>query len=130
MQNIQGAFATLRRFLDNGIMVAMDDFGTGYSSLNYLKTLPISVMKIDRSFTRDVMNSQQDRAIVSSIITLGHNLSLRIVAEGVEELAQLEFLRDQGCDSAQGYFFGRPAPADKAIEPYLPALHSLRIKGA
>lgn len=130
MQNIQGAVATLRRFLDNGIMVAMDDFGTGYSSLNYLKTLPISVMKIDRSFTRDVMNSQQDRAIVSSIITLGHNLSLRIVAEGVEELAQLEFLRDQGCDSAQGYFFGRPAPADKAIEPYLPALHSLRIKGA
>lgn len=129
MQNIQGAVATLRRFLDNGIMVAMDDFGTGYSSLNYLKTLPISVMKIDRSFTRDVMNSQQDRAIVSSIITLGHNLSLRIVAEGVEELSQLEFLRDQGCDSAQGYFFGRPAPADQAIAPYLTPAQALRLKG-
>lgn len=130
MQNIQGAVATLRRFLDNGIMVAMDDFGTGYSSLNYLKTLPISVMKIDRSFTRDVMNSPQDRAIVSSIITLGHNLSLRIVAEGVEDLSQLEFLREQGCDSAQGYFFGRPAPADQAIAPYLTSEQLRRLKGA
>lgn len=120
MQNIQGAIAVLRRFLDNGIMVAMDNFGTGYSSLNYLKTLPISVMKIDRSFTRDVLLSREDRAIVSSIITLGHNLSLRIIAEGVEEQSQLDFLREQGCDSAQGYFFGRPLPADQAIAPYLP----------
>lgn len=130
MQNIQGAVATLRRFLDNGIMVAMDDFGTGYSSLNYLKTLPISVMKIDRSFTRDVLNSAQDRAIVSSIITLGHNLSLRIVAEGVEEEGQLQFLREQGCDSAQGYLFGRPVPADQAIAPYLTSAHLPLIKGA
>ncbi|MCG8668429.1 MAG: EAL domain-containing protein [Pseudomonadales bacterium] len=118
MHNVNGAAASLKRFQDEGVLVCMDDFGTGYSSLNYLKTLPIDVLKIDRTFIKDVTESADDRAIASSIITLGHNLGLKVVAEGVETEEHVEFLREHKCDIAQGYHYGRPLPALEAIAPY------------
>ena len=118
MHNVNGAAETLRRFQNEGILVCMDDFGTGYSSLNYLKTLPIDVLKIDRTFIKDISESEDDRAIASSIITLGHNLGLSVVAEGVETEAHVAFLEENKCDVAQGYHFGRPSPAIDAMAPY------------
>lgn len=119
MHNVHSAVASLKRFQDEGVLVCMDDFGTGYSSLNYLKNLPIDVLKIDRTFIKDVTDSDDDRAIASSIITLGHNLSLKVVAEGVETQDHVDFLLEQRCDIAQGYHYGRPLPAEEAIKPYL-----------
>jgi len=119
MQNVHGSIEILSRLREKGISISMDDFGTGYSSLNYLKTLPIDVLKIDRTFVKDVTESKDDRAIASSIITLGHNLDMRIVAEGVETPDQRDFLFGQGCDMVQGYYFGKPLPAKEAIAPYM-----------
>ncbi len=118
MHNVNGAAEILKRFQDEGILVCMDDFGTGYSSLNYLKSLPIDVLKIDRTFIKDVTESEDDRAIASSIITLGHNLGLKVVAEGVETEDHVKFLKEHKCDIAQGFHYGRPLPAAKAIAPY------------
>lgn len=120
MHNVHGAIEVLRRFREQGMTVCMDDFGTGYSSLNYLKTLPIDILKIDRTFIKDIDTSPDDRAIASSIITLGHNLGLKVVAEGVEQPDQIDFLKAQHCDMVQGYYYAKPLPADQAIAPYLP----------
>ena len=119
MQNVHGSIEILSRLREKGISISMDDFGTGYSSLNYLKTLPIDMLKIDRTFVKDVTESKDDRAIASSIITLGHNLDMRIVAEGVETPEQGDFLCSQGCDMVQGYYFGKPLPAKEAIAPFV-----------
>ncbi len=89
----------------------MDDFGTGYSSLSCLKRLPVNVLKIDISFIREIVTSQEDVTIAGSIIALAHSLGLKVVAEGVEEPSQLSLLRELGCDSFQGYLFRRPVPA-------------------
>ncbi len=94
-----------------GLHLAIDDFGTGYSSLSYLKTFPIDTLKVDRSFVMDVGTSTESTHIVAAIIAMGHGLGLQVVAEGVEEKHQLEFLRGQGCDLIQGYLIGRPLPA-------------------
>jgi diguanylate cyclase (GGDEF)-like protein len=93
-----------------GIKIALDDFGTGYSSLSYLRTLPINVLKIDRSFIHD-LKEENNNVLLSSIITMAHALNLEVTAEGVEEREQFEFLRDQGCNSLQGCLFCRPQPA-------------------
>lgn len=98
-----------------GISVTMDDFGTGYSSLNYLKQLPIETMKIDRTFIGRLPGASEDRAIVVAIFAMAQALGLKVVAEGVEELHQLEFLQDQGCHMAQGYYFSPALPADKFV---------------
>jgi diguanylate cyclase (GGDEF)-like protein/PAS domain S-box-containing protein len=95
-----------------GVQISVDDFGTGYSSLSYLKRFPVNRLKIDRSFIADVTTDRQDAAIVHTIITLGHNLGLKVVAEGVERTDQLEFLRQNGCDEMQGYCFSPAVPAD------------------
>jgi EAL domain-containing protein (putative c-di-GMP-specific phosphodiesterase class I) len=95
---------------DMGIRIGIDDFGTGYSSLTYLKRLPVSFLKIDRSFVSGLVDDISDRKIVSAVIHLAQALGLVTIAEGVEDLAQLAMLRELGCDQAQGYLFGRPQP--------------------
>lgn len=99
-----------------GVHLAIDDFGTGYSSLAYLKRLPVQTLKIDNSFVRNMLEDLQDELIVNSTIHLAHNMGLTVVAEGVENEALLERLREMGCDEAQGYFIGRPMAVINADE--------------
>jgi EAL domain-containing protein (putative c-di-GMP-specific phosphodiesterase class I) len=94
-----------------GVTIAIDDFGTGYSSLNYLKRLPVDVLKIDRSFVQNLAASEHDAVIVRSTIDLGHNLGLRVVAEGVESQEIWDGLAALGCDTAQGFFISHPIDA-------------------
>jgi EAL domain-containing protein (putative c-di-GMP-specific phosphodiesterase class I) len=100
---------------DLGISISLDDFGTGYSSLSHLRRFPINYLKIDRSFVDEVLTNVDDRAIVSAIIGMAQNLGLQVVAEGVETLEQANFLREKGCDFAQGYFYGRPMSAENIL---------------
>ena len=113
MHNAESALTTLRHLREMGVQLSIDDFGTGYSSLGYLKRLPIDKVKIDQSFIRDIIVDPDDRAIASAIISMGHRMRLKVVAEGVETPAQLAFLREERCDEAQGYLFGRPMPAEE-----------------
>ena len=106
------AIATLNRFRAAGIRISMDDYGTGQSALNYLKLLPLSELKIDRMFVAQAHADKGDAMLVRSTVQLAHELGLKVVAEGIEERACLEFLAQIGCDYAQGYFVGRPLAAD------------------
>lgn len=108
------AEAALARINRLGVRLSVDDFGTGYSSLAYLKRLPVQTLKIDSSFVRSMLNDEQDEIIVNSTIHLAHNLGLRVVAEGVETPAVYQKLVDLGCDEAQGFYMGRPLPAQEA----------------
>lgn len=96
-----------------GIHLAIDDFGTGYSSLSYLKRFPLNTLKVDKSFVQDVCVNKDDAAITSAIIAMAHSLELNIVAEGIEEVEQLEFLYHRGCEIGQGYLFGKPLPVEE-----------------
>ena len=102
------AAGMLNRLRRIGVKVWIDDFGTGYSSLAYLKRFPLDALKIDRTFVRDLTVDSDDAEIAGAIISLAHNLKLKVVAEGVETEAQLNFLRSHGCDEMQGYYFARP----------------------
>mgnify|MGYP003587747054 CR=1 FL=1 len=102
-----------------GVGLAIDDFGTGYSNLSYLKRLPLTTLKIDRIFVRNLVSDAHDRTLATTIITLGHGLGLQVVAEGVETNEQRRILFDQGCDLAQGYFFGRPMPAADFVAEWI-----------
>jgi EAL domain-containing protein (putative c-di-GMP-specific phosphodiesterase class I) len=99
-----------------GVELSIDDFGTGYSSLAYLKRFPVQTLKIDRSFIKDLGKDEQSVAIVRSIVTLGHGLNLRVVAEGVETHVQLAMLAELSCDEYQGFHFSRPVERDKVLE--------------
>jgi diguanylate cyclase (GGDEF)-like protein/PAS domain S-box-containing protein len=111
MSEASAAVDLLHRMKSLGVNLSIDDFGTGYSSLSYLSRFPIDVLKIDRSFVADITHDANDAAIVTSIITLAHNLKLSVIAEGVETAEQLDYLRSHGCDEMQGYFFSRPVEA-------------------
>ncbi len=112
MENPEAAADLLTKIRNLGARVAIDDFGTGYSSLSYLKRLPIDTVKLDRSFVKGATSHPDDAALVMAIITLAHNLGLKVIAEGVETDEQMNFLRLLRCDEAQGYLFGKPVPAD------------------
>src|SRR5207302_6832428 len=111
MADAERALEILGSLSELGIRLSIDDFGTGYSSLSYLRQLPVQEIKIDRSFVVDLPRSESDAVIVRSIIDLGHNLGLSVVAEGVEEGAALTMLERLGCDLVQGYHLSRPLPA-------------------
>ena len=108
MTDVDRTVATLRALSGMGVRLAVDDFGTGYSSLSYLAQFPLDVLKIDQSFVRDLVDRSDVGCVVSAIVGLAHSLNLTVVAEGVETPAQLEFLRDLGCEEIQGYLYSRP----------------------
>lgn len=111
VQDVAQTTETLERIKELGMSVSVDDFGTGYSSLSYLKSFPVDVLKIDQSFIRDMLKDQAAMAIVLSIISLAHNLHLKVIAEGVETREECDFLRANQCDQMQGYYFSKPVPA-------------------
>ncbi|MBU0463337.1 MAG: EAL domain-containing protein [Proteobacteria bacterium] len=113
MKNIERAVQNLNELKAAGIKVSLDDFGTGYSSLSYLQRMPLDSLKIDISFIRNVATNPDDAAIVKTIITMAHNLNLKVIAEGVEDEHQLEFLKAHGCDVIQGYLFSPPVPPEE-----------------
>jgi len=113
MEDIESNIERLKTLRDLGVTIAIDDFGTGYSSLNYLARLPMDTLKIDRSFVVGMVQSQESRTIVSTIISLAHSLGLKVVAEGVETEEQLNLLRLLKCDESQGFLLGRPVASDQ-----------------
>jgi diguanylate cyclase (GGDEF)-like protein/PAS domain S-box-containing protein len=112
IESTEMAIITLNELKNMGIRLSIDDFGTGYSSLSYLKKFPIDILKIDRSFVRNLSTDPDDRAIINAIIAMAHTLNLKVIAEGVENEQQLAFLHEQGSDGIQGYIFSPPVPTD------------------
>ncbi|MGJ7917288.1 EAL domain-containing protein [Massilia sp. LXY-6] len=109
MEDVEGAIRTMGELKRMGVKLSIDDFGTGYSSLSYLSRFPVDVLKIDRSFVRDITSSADDAAMVTAIIQLARGLHLRVIAEGVETEAQLDYLKQRGCDEVQGHVYARAA---------------------
>lgn len=118
MQNVDATVTALNRIKALGVRLAIDDFGTGYSSLSYLRRFPIDVLKIDQSFIRGLSRDSSDAALVSAIISLGKSLKLTVIAEGIETLEQLDFLKAHHCEEGQGYYFSK-AVAPDAFAHYL-----------
>jgi len=116
MDNAEKTIETLRKLKSLGATISVDDFGTGYSSLSYLKRFPIDILKIDQSFVRDVHKDEDSAAIVDAIMTLGHTLGLKLVAEGVETQEELNYLQARSCDMVQGYFFSKPIAALDVVD--------------
>jgi diguanylate cyclase (GGDEF)-like protein len=125
MKDPEAAAHTLQGLKEAGVRLSVDDFGTGYSSLAYLKRFPIDALKIDRAFIRDVTVDPDDAAITLAIISLGHSLKLKVIAEGVETEAQLDFLSAHGCDEMQGFYFARPLPVGDCTQALI---ESRRLK--
>jgi diguanylate cyclase (GGDEF)-like protein len=113
LHDIDETIATMESLREIGVRFSLDDFGTGYSSLQYLKRLPLDQIKIDQSFVRDIVSDNHDKSIVRTIIAMGNNMSLNVIAEGVETKEQRQILLSEGCSTFQGYLFGKPMPIDK-----------------
>jgi EAL domain-containing protein (putative c-di-GMP-specific phosphodiesterase class I) len=129
MSDSEDALRVLDNIKQRGIRLSVDDFGTGYSSLAYLKRFPLDSLKIDRAFIRDITTDSGGATIAKAIINLAHSLKLKVVAEGVEKQAQLDFLRDHGCDEIQGFLFARPMPAaecERAMREGLRLMNQVR----
>ena len=116
MKSVDRNIKYLLEIKELGVSIALDDFGTGYSSLNYLTKLPIDVLKIDRSFVIDMVENDKSRYIVEKIIQLSHKLGINVVAEGVEEKEQVEYLKSIDCDTVQGYYYSRPENFENVVE--------------
>lgn len=119
MMNVEETIVILQQLKNLGVYVSVDDFGTGYSSLSYLKKYPIDIIKIDQSFIADIAKDKKNEAIVKAIILLSHNLGLEVIAEGVEEKKQEQFLKQYNCQKVQGYLYNKPLPAQRMVEKYL-----------
>jgi diguanylate cyclase (GGDEF)-like protein len=115
MDNIHSVANKLNDIRKMGVKISVDDFGIGYTSLNYLKKFPVSVLKIDQNFIKGIPNNQNDISIISAVISLAHGLNMKVVAEGVENQDQLQWLANYNCDIVQGYFLSRPLPLEKII---------------
>lgn len=120
MENADVVTKDLLYLQDLGVGFSIDDFGTGYSSLGYIKQFPVNRLKIDQGFVRNLTTDPNDAAIVKAIIGLGKSLNLSVIGEGVETREQADFLREQGCDEVQGFFFGRPQPSERFVELFRP----------
>jgi EAL domain-containing protein (putative c-di-GMP-specific phosphodiesterase class I) len=118
LTNADVTSSVLQELKAMGLKLAIDDFGTGYSSLSYLKQFPVSKLKIDRSFIRDVAGNSDDAAITTAIISMARSLNLKVIAEGVENEAQMSFLRAHQCDEIQGYYFSKPLAADEVVAKF------------
>jgi len=116
MNDVRDVIAKLKSLKNLGIKISIDDFGTGYSSLSYLHKFPIDALKIDKSFINDINNDSDDTTIVKTIISMAHNLKLDVIAEGVEKVEQLWFLKKNSCDQVQGYLYSPPIPAKEFSE--------------
>jgi diguanylate cyclase (GGDEF)-like protein/PAS domain S-box-containing protein len=116
MKHAESSTSILQALRDRGVKIAIDDFGTGYSSLSYLRKFPVDALKIDQSFVRQISTAGDDTVIVTAVIGMARSLKLRVVAEGVETLEELEFLRAHRCDEAQGFYFSRPVPPRQFAE--------------
>ncbi|MGD8592736.1 MAG: GGDEF domain-containing phosphodiesterase, partial [Gammaproteobacteria bacterium] len=125
MEDPEHALGTLKQLYGMGIRLAVDDFGTGYSSLSYLKKFPLDVLKIDRSFVSDLAHDLDDAAIVDSIIAMAHRLNLKVIAEGIENQGQLDFLQNHECDIGQGFYYSKPMPADHLAELLIHEQHDV-----
>ncbi|MFL1502952.1 putative bifunctional diguanylate cyclase/phosphodiesterase [Pseudomonas sp. O64] len=125
MQNVEDTLITLRGIKTLGVRLSVDDFGTGYSSLSYLRRFPIDVLKIDQSFIRGLSDNSQDAQLISAIISLGKSLDMNIVAEGVETLEQLAFLKAHQCEEGQGFLFSKAVAADEFAQLLQTGHHSL-----
>lgn len=121
MQDVDQAIVKMNELQAMGVQLSIDDFGTGYSSLSALKNFPIMRLKIDKSFVRDIPNDEDGNAVATAVISLGHKLNLKVIAEGVETEEQQTFLRDNDCDEMQGYHFSRPVPAADIERLFSPA---------
>ncbi len=118
MDNVEEAINKLTIINKMGVSISVDDFGTGYTSISYLRQFPVSVLKIDQTFIKGLPNNQNDVAITSAVIALGHNLGLEVVAEGVETAEQMQYLTEHNCDLIQGYFISRPLPESKVLHQF------------
>jgi EAL domain-containing protein (putative c-di-GMP-specific phosphodiesterase class I) len=116
MHNPTRMIAKLAKIKKMGVRLAIDDFGTGYSSLAKIKHFPIDTLKVDRSFIRNLPNSAEDKAITNAIIAMGKSLNMTIVAEGVETVEQLNFLKEHSCDEMQGFYFSKPILPEQFAE--------------
>jgi EAL domain-containing protein (putative c-di-GMP-specific phosphodiesterase class I) len=113
MQDPAMGLNLLNQLSNLGVQISIDDYGTGYSSLAYLKRFPVSEMKIDRTFIKDMAVDEDDKLIVGTTIDMGHNFGLRVIAEGVEDGDTASLLKQMGCDQVQGYYYARPMPVDE-----------------